>query len=456
MKKNLLNFLKAYVLTWLFSLLFVLYRASRPDISIVDAFENYKELLSYSAFIIGIHITFVLFYLLFLIIRYFFRTYKKQGFKSMFKQLVFRLIIPIALIISLYNVVAHSNSNEDFNYLWNGSIENTKGISNDLYNNDRKHRGMSVFGWHKASDTEINELVKNNVEWIAVVPFLYQKDEKTTKINVPDTVGIWTQRDSVFIKSIEKVHSKNMHVMLKPHLWMSSGWRSNVSQSSKSDWNTWFTSYRNNMLHYAKMANETNVELFCIGTELKSSIKQQPQQWIALIKEIKNIYKGKLTYAANWDGEFEFIDFWNELDYIGIQAYFPLTKVDNPDLETIKKGWDSHITMLEKLSKKHNKPILFTEVGYKSDASTTIKPWEWAKFSGIIYNKKSDKTQQLAYEALFQRLWSKDWFSGMYIWEWDTRSKPENAEKSLNFSPRFKPAQNTIAKWYGKSSFWKE
>lgn len=55
-----------------------------------------------------------------------------------------------------------------------------------------------------------------------------------------------------------------------------------------------------------------------------------------------------------------------------------------------------------------------------------------------------------AYEALFQKLWFKEWFAGIYIWRWNNRSTPDYAAKSLNFSPLFKPAENVIAKWFGK------
>ena len=106
--------------------------------------------------------------------------------------------------------------------------------------------------------------------------------------------------------------------------------------------------------------------------------------------------------------------------------------------------------MLASLSHKHNKPILFTEIGYRSDVSTTIKPWEWNSISNLLVNQKSDKAQQLAYEAMFAQLWDKDWFSGCYLWEWNTQTSEEYAKESFDFSPRFKPAENTIAKWYQK------
>ena len=145
---------------------------------------------------------------------------------------------------------------------------------------------------------------------------------------------------------------------------MNNGWRSNVTLDSEEEWDKWFQSYRVNMLHYARMAQNTGVELFCVGTELRTSIKKQPAAWRQLITEIKTIYQGKLTYAANWYDEYEHIGFWDQLDYIGIQAYFPLTPNKNPDLETIKKGWEPHIKALESFSNSHDKPILFTEIGY--------------------------------------------------------------------------------------------
>jgi len=144
------------------------------------------------------------------------------------------------------------------------------------------------------------------------------------------------------------------------------------------------------------------------------------------------------------------IPFWEELDYIGIQAYYPLTTNENPSLEEIKKGWDVHIEKLKAAAQVYSKPILFTEIGYRSDASATIKPWEWGSAMSILTEKKSDKTQQLAFEAMFQKLWDEPWFAGCYIWQWHTGTTAENVTNSVDFTPRFKPAENTITKWYGQ------
>ncbi len=448
-KKEFYTALKIYAITFLGILILILGLLLRQQ-SFDSSLHSLSDLITNTRFLISVHVIFLVVYGLFLLTRYIVRVYRKHGLKTMSKRLSMYVILPMLVLFGSFKTIVHINGNEAFDYQWDHSIENTTGIIKDHYNTDGKHRGMSVFGWKNNNESAITTLVQNNIEWVAVIPFMYQKDESSPEVSSPEMVGKWSKRDSIFISTISELKAKGVHVHLKPHIWTGEGWRSNIKHESKAQWDTWFTSYRKSMLHYAHLAQKTGAELFCIGTELRTSIKAQPNKWKQLIQEIKTIYNGKLTYAANWDGEYEMVKFWDELDYIGIQAYFPLTNRANPDLETIKKGWDPHIETLESLSKTHKKPILFTEIGYKNDTKATIKPWQWESFFGILYRKKSNRTQQLAYQALFEKLWNYEWFAGMYIWEWNTRSTPSGTENSLDFSPRFKPAQNTIAKGYSK------
>ena len=381
---------------------------------------------------------------------YFCIIYKDSCPFVMFKKVSLKLILPSLLILGIVRCVIHNNISEEYQFVWDISIENHTGISKDLHQKDGKHRGMSVFGWQRNHNESINQLVKNNIEWVAIVPFLYQKTEKTTVVRLRKEYDNWSRSDSTYLSSVEKIHARKMHVMLKPHLWMNEGWRSNIQMDNTEEWNVWFESYRKEMVHYAKLANHAKIELFCIGTELKSSLIAQPEKWNTLIKEIKDVYFGRLTYAANWDGEFNDVKFWDQMDYIGIQAYFPITNKNNPSLNEIKKGWKKQIKLLEALSKKHNKPILFSETGYRSDETATIEPWIWGSALDIVTNKKSFETQNLAYEALFQQLWDKDWFAGLYFWQWHVDSVEGSNYEKMDFTPRFKPAENTMAKWYGR------
>ncbi|MFT6796183.1 MAG: hypothetical protein ACJART_001322 [Maribacter sp.] len=452
MKRNIRNFLLVYALLWVLSFVVFMLLVSRGDREFIERVEFFIDIASNRNFLIGFHVVVFGCNLLLLAVQHFIVVFRTKGKTIFFKQFSYRFLLPILIAFIGVKTLIYANSNEWNDYQWDSSVMNQKGVATNLHETDNKQRGMSVFGWSEDNTEAINSLIKANVEWVAVVPFLYQEDEKTKVIDIPEFPEQYGRRDSSFIRIINEIHKKGLKVHLKPHLWMSSGWRSNVTLDNDKEWDEWFSSYRINMLRYARMAEITKTELFCIGTELRTSIKKQPDKWFQLITEVKKIYSGELTYAANWYDEYEHVPFWSELDYIGIQAYFPLTKIENPSLEAIENGWNKHIAAMELLHKKYQKPILFTEVGYKSESKATIKPWEWSSILSPLTRKKSDRTQQLAYEALFKKTWQQPWLSGIYVWEWNNRTPEESAKKDLDFSPRFKPAENTIAKWYGKDT----
>lgn len=449
-KKTLRTHLTLYLGTWGMLLCVYFIAIWRAAIPFVEAFKQLGSFVPTKRFLIAFHVLFLLVYLLFLVIRYTIRGFKHKGWLLALRRFSFSLVIPLFVILASIKGVVSFNSAEFFNYRWDYSVENRTEKATNLYENDGKHRGMSVFWSYDKEDRQkaTNDLVKDNIEWATVIPFIDQQDETSLRISGHVDPEVWSRRDSMVMRQIRYLQQRGIRVHLKPHIWLSDGWRSNITLPETA-WSGWFESYQERMLHYARIAEKMNVPLFCIGTELRTVIQQYPEAWLPFIIEIKKIYSGKLTYAANWDDPIDQIPFWNEVDYIGIQAYFPLTTQKNPDLETIKAGWDSHIAVLKKASAQYNMPILFTEIGYRSDDSATIAPWEWGAITGALTRKKSFQTQQLAFEAMFQKLWDEPWFAGCYIWQWHTRTTAEGVENNVDFTPRFKPAENTITRWYG-------
>lgn len=440
MKKLGIQLFKVYLFTWLFAFLLFLINTFNGNIAWNKLFSSFISFSSSSSGLLTVHFFFLLFSILFLLIKHFTAVYRRYGFVVLVKRLTFRFIVPVVFVVFLLQFVIQRNNAENFHYTWDHSVENNTDIPKRKFLKDAKIRGMSVYRAGRNRKLNVSPLIKTNVEWVAIIPYFYQKDERTKEMNQPTQVGVWSPRDSTFMKGIRSLHKKGFYTMLKPHLWMSSGWRSNIHFDSKKDWDYWFDGYRKNILHYAHMAQKTNTELFCIGTELESSLQNLPNRWIDLIKEIRSIYTGKLTYAANWNDDLNASPIWNLLDYIGVQAYFPLTEKGSPELPQIKSGWDEHIPGLRSLSAQYQKPVLFTEIGYRNDLYATVNPWEWESFFKRLYKKKSDKTQQLAYQALFEKLWQEPWFAGVFPWEWN----------SSDFPIYKRPAQNTIAKWYYK------
>ena len=59
-----------------------------------------------------------------------------------------------------------------------------------------------------------------------------------------------------------------------------------------------------------------------VGTQLDRTLHFE-DDWRLIIATVRRYFEGTLTYAANWT-DYEKVPFWDALDVIGIQAYFPL------------------------------------------------------------------------------------------------------------------------------------
>jgi len=404
--------------------------------------ENFLEIV-FTVFtstqgIVLLHVSFVIITFFIFYFRKHYKAYRENGLRKLFLFFFRSTVLPLSTIgVSLYIINAF-NTSEDFNII-NSTKLNYSQVSNDFYQQDFKIRGASVFGLNRDNNDKISTIIQNNVEWVALHPYIYQNDESDSEN--PFKKDNWSKRDSAYSKTINKLHSKNIHVMLKPHLWVVNGWRNNINFKDSKKWGNWFQSYSKTILAYAILAEKTNVELFCVGTELDKTLTNHKQDWLKLIKEIKKVYGGKLTYAMNWDTKFFNSEFWCELDYIGIQAYYPLTKNKEPTLSEIKKGWQEHKANLKTVANLVNRPVLFTEIGYRNDMHATIKPWEWSNLIERFFRKKSNKTQYYAFKAFFEEVWEEPWFSGMFIWQWN---------KNSDFSIINKPAQNLVMDEFSK------
>ena len=394
-------------------------------------------------------------YLISRLIKFLFQSYNKYGVTVFSRRFTLSVLFPVVTIFAFSHFSKSYTHSENFDYEWNHSIENVEDTIVNRYKIDGKQRGIHLFWRREMLKEQINQLLKNNIEWITIVPYGGQKDYNSNSIGRrgQDYSG-WSRRDTSFMDCINLLKTKGFHIMMKPHIWMhsppSGKWRSDISHANEEDWKKWSQSYSDFIQHYAKLSELLNVKILCIGTELHQTGKEHPEFWSQLIKDIRKIYSGQITYAANWNEEVMNVPFWNELDYIGIQAYYPLTKKNEPTVKDLLKGWKTHMQQIEQVQKKYNKPILFTEIGYKSTSDAAIEPWQWADGFSSLYKKVSTQTQSNCYEAFFRTFWDKQWFAGAHFWQWQARSEPSRGQGAINFTPQQKPAENIMAKWFGK------
>ena len=251
-------------------------------------------------------------------------------------------------------------------------------------------------------------------------------------------------------EEINNLRKAGFIVMLKPHVWVGGSnfnpdnWRNKIDYSDDDLRRDWFDQYKKFIIDQAKIAERTGVSVFVIGTELVGMSKYD-KYWNELIKEVRTVYRGKLTYAAEGFNA-KNISFWPNLDYIGIDAYFQLTKKGNPELDEILEGWKVHKAELEKISEKYNKKIIFTEIGYKSVEGTTVRPWEWEK------DKKMNNMQQAqAFEAFFRTFSDTDYLAGFFVWKYFTDNDSyERGNIERGFTPYNKIAEGVISSWISK------
>ena len=347
--------------------------------------------------------------------------------------------LPFGLILSLFIFSQCQTLNERFDGQQNLEINS-------------KQKGAHVFG--RLDSTNFHFLTRNNIEWVTLVPWGSQKDYDSPIVRHQRGDSLHTaKRDSSWLKRVELVHNAGFKVFVKPHIWMhapSDGkWRSEIYPTSDENWELWKKSYREFIIRYAKLAQKANAEMFCVGTELTRLSTEKPIFWNTLIKEVRTIYSGKITYAANWYNEYEKVLFWDKLDYIGIQAYFPLVDNKHPDVQQISDGWTQYFPAMEAMQTKYNRKVLFTELGYKSTADSAAKPWEWVDNPESHNKSLSHETQVNCYQAFFDTVWEQDWFAGVHIWQ----LRPDYEERdtrggNLDFTPLGKPAEGVIARGF--------
>ena len=308
-----------------------------------------------------------------------------------------------------------------------------------------KINGISFVGSRdRALQKHVDEVLKINANHAAVMPFGFIRDLNSPEI-IFDTQRQWYGETRDGAKQyIDLLTSNGLQIMLKPQIWIWRGeFTGGLEMSSEEDWRKLESSYESFILTYAQLAEETNVDILCIGTELEKFVASRPDYWCNLIQKIRDIYKGKLTYAANWD-EYKRTPFWDLLDYIGIDAYFPLSEQRSPSVEELKRGWQLWKERIATMSRDFRKPVLFTEFGYRSMDYTAKKPWLVDRGE----QKVNLQAQANAKIAIFEEFWAEEWFAGGYLWKWFIHHSRAGGSEDNRFTPQNKPAQKIIESFY--------
>ncbi len=305
-----------------------------------------------------------------------------------------------------------------------------------------------------ASFASLRKLQATGATWVSVVVPFRQSTADASEFYRAAT----DPTDNNIARIIDYAHSLNMRVMVQPVVLSDDGiWSGWFGPKSPSDW---FLHYSETIGQYAKLAQQTKADEFCIGTEFFSLTQPQySNDWRHVIQVVRTYYFGPITYSANWgdkkNPEYATIDWWNAVDYIGISAYFPLSWNDFTT-PSLAQGWLSYTDpfgahavgqtfhwkdAIAAVQARWNRPVQFTKIGFASYANS---PGRW-DLRPDPYLELS--VQANAYNATMQVWGAVPWMTGIFWTPW--YSDP-NAGGPLDNgeTPQNKPAEQVLHRWF--------
>jgi hypothetical protein len=284
----------------------------------------------------------------------------------------------------------------------------------------------------------LRDLAALGVEWVAIHPYArVRRDGSLYSVPAAET--------RYLAGAVEIARAEGIHLFWKPHLayWGSFEWRGDIAfGDDEVAWRRFFDDYRSFIVDQARFAEASGVPLLAVATELDATAHREAE-WRRIFAAVREVYSGRITWAANWD-HLDRVPFWDAVDLIGVQAYFPLSDRSDPDRAALEAGWTRHLETLGKLSRRLGKKVLFTEIGYDRSEAAAREPWKrgWSADPG------ARELRRRLLEVALDRLPREPWLAGMFWWKW-MPGYPEHWDRGdRDFSMRAEEAREALARYW--------
>ena len=304
-------------------------------------------------------------------------------------------------------------------------------------------------------ETSLDLLVGLGVDHIAVIPSFFQS-------RLGEIEFFWRgtreRVDNDTRRVIELAHARGLRVLLKPHLWLDDrsdgSWRGVINPTDAA-WPSWSAAYRSALLAYADLAAASDVAGIALGSELTLVALAHPEFWRQLASDVRERFHGFVTYAANWDRELTGIEWWEELDFVGVDAFWPLLDDSDGGAPLTDALCDGRMgTIRDKIGEvaaRTGRPVVLSEIGYRSAVGAAHRPWEWHDDTTT-----PDPDLQASIYACIARVFGAPsgdlteppvWLAGVYFWVWYADLSWGGIENT-DFTPHGKPAEAILGAWF--------
>ncbi|MBI3551912.1 MAG: hypothetical protein HY077_05285 [Elusimicrobia bacterium] len=283
----------------------------------------------------------------------------------------------------------------------------------------------------------LSRMAKTGAGWVALTPTWYQK---TTSDSAP-AAAPGTPSDESIRTAVRAAKAAGLCVAVKPHVDVENGqFRAFIHPD---DPKAWFAAYGDMAAHYARLAAEERADMFVVGTELfRMDGLMHRRDWERVIARVRAVYPGPLTYAANWY-DFSRVSFWDKLDFIGIDGYFPI--LNGHHKWAMKLEWLAYKPLIAAAAAVHGRPVLFTEFGLSSQKGAQRKPWEWKDFGPVDL-----EVQKNYFQSFLEVFGQESWFAGIWQWGWEINPDAGGpSDKSMTVQG--KPALDVLKKYFARA-----
>ncbi|MEM7576295.1 MAG: glycoside hydrolase TIM-barrel-like domain-containing protein [Planctomycetota bacterium] len=206
---------------------------------------------------------------------------------------------------------------------------------------------------------------------------------------------------------------------------------------SSSVSNTFWADYQSYINEVAVMAEANGADSLNVGTELRALTRNpgNNERWHSLIDSADRRFSGQLGYAANWDN-FDNANLaeaiWDHdaIDYLGIDAYFPIVTESEADasgaypnedfIGIVEDNWNELIDgrilpFVNARQDGEGLPVVFTEYGLRPSNRATVQ-------HGAVQGNTVDTDEQImGFDGLLRALDGRQEdgdILGMHIWQW--------------------------------------
>ena len=250
--------------------------------------------------------------------------------------------------------------------------------------------------------------------WVAIHPYARISDDGSLRFTRFDPA----HPPAYLERPIREAHRLGLRICIKPHIayWGSSfSWRGEIDFSREDAWDRFWRDYRAWITLLAEACREADG--FVVGTELDRTLRFE-DEWRALIADVRARTGAPLTYAANWT-DYQRVPFWDALDVIGIQAYFPLSDQRPPSREDIKRGWQQRMREIRAYAEPLNRQVLFTELGYNQSHKAAIAPWDYD-----VDGEDARPVQIACMQVALGAIELEERVVGALLWKWFPYPRP--------------------------------